>query len=262
MMKWYRVSKRLVSVLAISFALYPGAALSQNAPQPKAPEAGEVQINQANVPTAAEVLAKFTQGVQEVEFRGLNTQDANKAFLSATNNELVDIAKGLKPGQKVDFRTADGQRFRIQNEDGQVRVRLRDVNFGTQNPNDLAMALSKTFGRVEIRGVDAAGNRIRLEMRDGVVKKNEVEADHKGRGREGTSATINNENAKDRGKDLDHSIRGRDRAELERERTEMERMEKRPDRERMERAEKVERRERMERQERGDRGERPERHGR
>ncbi len=231
-------------VMLMGVLCLPGPLWAQVA-TPKAPEADEVKINQANVPTAADVLAKFTPGVEELQIRGLNPQQADAAFLSSTNNPLVDIGNGLKPGQKVDIRTTDGQRFRVQNEDGQLRFRVRDVNLGTTDPQALAAAFP-AGSRVEIRGVNAAGQRVRFEMRNGVVKKNEVEADHSGKGRTGTSSDINNEHAKDRGKDLDHSIRGRDRAEIERMKRE-DRPEKMERMERMERPEKMEKIERMER---------------
>lgn len=249
---------RLLSLFMLVGVLFlPGPLWAQVA-TPKAPEADEVKINQANVPTAADVLAKFTPGVEEVQVRGLNPQQADAAFLSPTNNPLVDIGKGLQPGQKVDFRTTDGQRFRVQNEDGQLRFRLRDAKLGTTDPQALAAAFP-AGSRVEIRGVDANGNRVRFEMRNGVVKKNEVEADHKGKGRMGTSSDINNEKAADQGKDLNHSIRGRDRAEQEHERIEMER-EARKNRDRIERQDRVERMEKMEKMERPEKFEREGRH--
>lgn len=246
-----KVQLSLVAVLGV--LLLP-ASLHAQAPTPKASEAGEVQINQANLPTAADVLGRFnTPGVNEVEVRGLNltATQINGAFLSTDPNKnlLVQVGNGLKPGQEVDFRTVGGQRFRVQNENSQLRFRLRDVTVA--DPQALARAFP-AGSRVEIRGFDTAGNRVRLELRDGVVKKNEVETEHMGRGREGTSASINNDRAKDRGKDLDHSIRGRDRAELE-----QMRRENRP-----ERMEKMERPERLEKMERAERPERIEQSGR
>lgn len=261
--------KTLLMVTAIvAVAVLPASLVAREANEPQ--EANEVQIQTATLPTVAAVLDRLnTPGAREVEIRGLNLTAAqvNDAFLSTdpTKNVLVQIGKQLKPGQEVDFRTADGQRFRVQNEDGQIRVRVRDTT--VQNPAALAKFLADNgVGRVEIRGVDANGNRVRFEVRDGVVKKDEVKAEKRGRGREGTSASINNENAKDRGKDLDHSIRGRDRAELERAKRD-DRVD-RPDRdrperlERIQRPERVERVERVERIERVDRPERADRSGR
>ncbi|HEV8640993.1 MAG TPA: hypothetical protein VGV13_07840 [Methylomirabilota bacterium] len=225
----------------------------------RAGEAGEVEINTPTLPATADVLTQVnTPGVREVEIRGLNLtpQQVNAAFLSTNSaaNVLVQIGSQLRPGQEVDFRTVDGQRFRVQNEDGQLRVRVRDTV--VQNRAALANFFSTNevarFGRVEVRGFDAAGNRVRLEARNGVVKKDEIRAARSGRGREGTSASINNERATDRGRDLDHGIRGRDRAELEHARRDN-RIEKadRPERvERAQRPERIERPQRIERVER------------
>jgi len=121
------------------------------------------------------VLVKFTPGIWEVEFRGLNTQQANDAFLSKTNNVLVSIANRLADGQKVDFQ-AGSERFTVKREDGQVRVRIDGVQLDAKARQDLAAAFSH-LGRFEARGVDpTTGNRFRVEIRDGVLKKNEVEA--------------------------------------------------------------------------------------
>ncbi len=193
------------------------------AQMPDAPEPGEVEIITPTLPSVGDIVGRFSDpAVREVEVRGLTLtrEQVNDAFLSTdpARNVLTQVGSQLRPGQEVDFRTVDGQRFRVQNEEGELRVRLRDAV--VQNREALATFFSDAgIGRVEIRGVDADGNRVRLEVRDGVVKKDEVKADRGGgRGREGTSASINNERATDRGRDLDHSIRGRDRAELERER--------------------------------------------
>src|SRR5437879_1251821 len=78
----------------------------------KPPEVRGVQINQATVPTVADVLAKFTPGVREAQFRGLDAQRANNAFLSTANNVLEDIGNRLTDGQEVDF-WAGAARFTV-----------------------------------------------------------------------------------------------------------------------------------------------------
>jgi len=154
-----------------------------------AQEAGEVRINAPTLPAVADLGAQLAApGVREVEVRGLNLtpQQVNQAFLSPdrSTNVLVQISGQLRPGQEIEFRTTDGQRFRVQNEGGQLRVRIRDAV--VQDQAGLARFLSANgFARVEIRGVDAAGNRIRLEVRDGVVKRDERREDRSGRGQEG-----------------------------------------------------------------------------
>jgi len=127
-----------------------------------------VKINQATVPTAADVLAKFTPGVREVQFRGLDIQQVNDAFLSKANNPLVDIGNRLTDGQKVDF-WAGSERFTVKREDGQVRVSIDGVQLDVKARQNLA--------RFEARGIDpTTGTQFRVEIRDGVLKKNEVEA--------------------------------------------------------------------------------------
>jgi uncharacterized protein (DUF2267 family) len=138
-------------------------------------EAREVKINQATVPTAAEVVAKFTPGVRKVQFRGLNTQQVNEAFLSNANNVLVDIGNRLTEGQKVDFR-AGTERFTVTKEHGQVRVSIDGVQLNAKARQNVASAFSN-LGRFEAEGIDPnTGTRFRVEIRDGVLKKNEVEA--------------------------------------------------------------------------------------
>lgn len=207
---------RLLSLVMLVGVLFiPGPLWAQ------APEAGEVKVTTTPTSLVVDVNTQLgTMGVREVEVRGLALDPTQpNPFLSTTANPLTQLNVGA--GQKVDIRTTDGQRFRVQNESGQLRFRLRDVNLDTLDPATLAAAFP-AGSRVEIRGVNAAGQRVRFEMRNGVVKKNEVEADHRGRGHEGTSATINS-SERDRGKDLDHSLRGGDRARAEHERVEMER---------------------------------------
>ena len=148
----------------------------QDGDRAKPHEAREVKIHQATVPTAADVAAKFTPGIQGVEFRGLPTQQANDAFLSKTNNVLVSIANRLTDGQKVDFR-AGSEQFTVKREGGQVRVSIDGVQLDAKARQDLAAAFSH-LGRFEARGIDpTTGSRFRVEIRDGVIKKNEVEAE-------------------------------------------------------------------------------------
>lgn len=251
----------LTLVMTLGVLLLPGPLRAQGA----VCTAGECRITATSTTTASEaVTAANAQlrmtGVREVQVRGLASQQGGLFLSPNSTNPLLGVVVG--PGQHVDFRTVDGQRFRVQRTDsGQLRVRLREVALSETNRMALVQAFSN-FGRVEIRGVDpTTGNRIRLEVRDGVVKKDEVRADRSGRGHEGTSASINNERARDRGKDLDHSLRGPDRAALERgERSGRPERAERSGSERVERAERVERVERMERPERVEGVERSGRH--
>jgi hypothetical protein len=133
-------------------------------------EDGEVEIRQAAVPTAAEVLAKFTAGVRKVEFKGLDVEQANAAFLSRTSNALVDIGNRLAEGGKVELE-AGSEQFTVKREDGQVRVSIEGVRLDARARQELAAAFS-TVGRLEVRGIDpTTGNRFRVEIRAGVVRK-------------------------------------------------------------------------------------------
>src|SRR2546425_1135473 len=141
----------------------------------KADEAREVKIHQATVPTVADVLVKFTPGVQQVQFTGLDTQQANAAFLSKRMNVLVDLGNRLTDGQKVDFR-AGFERFTVKRQDGQVRVSIDGVQLDAKARQDLAPAFSNV-GRFEAHGVDpTTGTGFRVEIRDGVLTTTAVEA--------------------------------------------------------------------------------------
>jgi hypothetical protein len=136
-------------------------------------EDGEVEISQTTVPSAAEVLAKFAPGVREVEFKGLDAEQVNAAFLSPRSNVLMDIGNRLSEGHKVKLR-AGSERFTVKREDGQVRVSIEGVPLDAKARGDLVAAFSKV-GRFELRGVDpTTGHRFRLEIRGGVVRKDEV----------------------------------------------------------------------------------------
>ena len=147
-------------------------------PPASAQETGEVKITTPTLPPLSDVANRFNApGVREVEVAGLSltAQQVNETFLSTdpAKNVLVQIRGQLKPGQEVEFRTADGQRFRVLNEAGELRARLRDVTV----PDKAALASFLTtngFTRVEIRGVDLAGNRIRVEVRNGAPRREDA----------------------------------------------------------------------------------------
>ncbi len=235
----------LTLTMLLAVLLLPGPLWAQVS-APKASETGEVKITATDLTTAVSgAQTELAGGAREVQVNlGANQVSG---FLSAASLTQIKDDLKLKPGQKVEFRFGGDQRIRLRNEDGQLRVRVRDVTLTKAQADTLASGLAAQFGRVEIRARDANGNRIRVEMRDGAIKKDEVKADHKGKGREGTSSDINNENAKDRGKDLKHELRGRERAEHERDKVRSGRHD------RTEKPEKIEKRERPEKMERAER---------
>ena len=118
---------------------------------------------------------------------------------------------------------------------------------------ELARQLASQVGleRIRIRGTDATGARVRIEIRDGRIVKNEgggaARADNRGNAR---NDHARNDRREDRVARMDHDDRRGRRGGIDRERPE-----------RAARAERVERVERPGRVERVERVERPERSG-
>jgi hypothetical protein len=184
---------------------------------------------------------QLAAGAREIQFRGatLTAADAQALLLStsASQNLLAEIAALLpKDGveRKVTLRGAVDVRVTRQ-PDGTLRARIEDVNLGNLTPEQRAQLAQQLaalgFTRVEIRGVDSAGKRVRVEFRaDRGVARND-DGDHRG------------ERVADAGSRGDHHGAA-----------------DRPDK--MQRPEKAERPERAERVEHADRADRPDRSGR
>ena len=219
-------------------------------------EANEVEVKIA-VPRNADgtinetqlvndIKARLAAGATEIQVRGLTAQDA-KALIASNPNLLADLAKLLpNDGIERQVRLRGAVDARIQrNDEGELRARIEGIDLGTLTPAqraDLARQLATQAGleRLRIQGVDATGARVRLEVRDGVVK-NEGRADR--------SAA----SGKTSGNGRNEHVARMDRPE---------RAERAERAERVERPEKVERPERAERVERVERVERPDRSGR
>jgi len=138
------------------------------------------------------ISARVDAGAREIQIRNDSlTQEEARALVLAVNanqNLLARIGASLPNDgveRNVTFRGAVDAR--VQREpDGTLRLIVRDINIGDLTDAQraqLAMNLSKTtgFDRVRIRGVDAQGNRIRIEFRaDKGLTRNETRADRRG----------------------------------------------------------------------------------
>ncbi len=120
--------------------------------------------------------ARVDAGAREIQIRNDSlTQEEARALLLAidTNQNLLARIGTALPNDGVErnvtFRGAVDAR--VQREpDGSLRLIVRDIDIGdltAAQRAQLAMDLSKTtgFDRVRIRGVDASGNRVRVEFR-------------------------------------------------------------------------------------------------
>jgi len=250
-------------------------------------EANEVEVKLA-VPRNADgtinttallndVRAQFAAGATEIQFRGVTDQDA-RALL---NDKLFADLKALLPNDGVErsVRLRGAFDARLQrNEEGELRARIEGITLGTLSPAqraELARQLASQAGldRIRIRGVDATGARVRIELRDGVVKKNEggvARADNRGNARNDNARKENARNDNVRNDKVERTARvdnderrgrrgGAERADRPERAARVERPERAERVERVERPERVERVERPERVERVERVERPER---
>ena len=192
------------------------------------------------------VRDQIAAGAREIQFRGatLTAADVQSLLLSTTasDNLLAEIATLLpKDGleRKVTLRGAVDVRVTRQ-PDGTLRARIEDVNLAGLPPEQRAQLAQQLaalgFTRVEIRGVDSAGKRVRVELRADRGVRN----DDRDRGRRD-----------DRVADARGDRRGADDRPQRAERPE-----------KAERAERPERVERVERVEQVERVDRPDRSGR
>ena len=183
-------TKRLfVTAIAIAVLGPAGVALAQS-PAPEREMEAQNENEAAEVKLAAPLTAagaidtqkllalvrdQLAAGAREIQFRGvtLTAADVQSLLLStsASQNLLAEIAALLpKDGleRKVTLRGAVDVRVTRQ-PDGTVRARIEDVNLGNLTPEQRAQLAQQLaalgFTRVEIRGVDASGKRVRVEFR-------------------------------------------------------------------------------------------------
>lgn len=205
------------------------------------------------------IAARVGDGARELQIRNdAPTQEEARALLLAIDAEQNLLARigALLPGdgleRSVSFKGPVDARVQRQ-PDGSLRLNVRDIDIGDLAAAQLAADLANTtgFDRVRIRGVDAEGNRIRVEFRaDKGLTHEQIRADRRG-GRSGRDMARE-----------DRSGHGGARAERVARSDRIER-EDRPDRSgpsgRVERVERVERMERPDRSGPSERVERVER---
>jgi len=177
----------LITAAAVAVLSPAGLALAQSSTagheMEAQNEAAEVKLAVPRTATGAidvqALLAlvrdQIAAGAREIQFRGTTLTAADVQMLllsaSATQNLLAEIAALLpKDGveRKVTLRGAVDVRVTRQ-PNGTLRARIEDVNLGNLTAEQrarLAQQLAALgFTRVEIRGVDAAGKRVRVEFR-------------------------------------------------------------------------------------------------
>ncbi|MFQ5840543.1 MAG: hypothetical protein ACE5HK_07460 [Candidatus Methylomirabilales bacterium] len=264
MKRWVMLVVGAVLVLEVG-----GPALAQ--------EQGEVNIR-GELPTTGKIEAEFAGGAREVNFRDLTLTDdqlVNPTFWGDIGAAIPNRDDGVERQVKIRGVTADGRRveMRVKREEGTLRARVEGVHFATPDAARAFAAGLQGFDRVRVEGFDANGNRVRIERRNGVVRRDEVRPDHRGRGkaedrrhrgRDKASRDLNDDHAKDFGRDDHNRHRGRDH-EVTRGRRgdDGDRVEKLERHHRSGRREHAERRrERHERRERHDRHDRVDRSGR
>lgn len=226
--------KRLV--LALSTAAVSGMLLVATAAPALevASDSGELKIRGAQALSLDAfaingILAKPEAGVREVRIQGVT--------VDPIQIDVTNIAAGLRE-VKIEGRTTAGAPFEIKRERGELK--FEGVNLSPQqirtilgdpglkqvkiegvkiDPNQLNLQnLPAGLREAKIEGTNLAGRPFEIKVKNGVVRQEFGDAmKNGGKGRVGTSRTINNSHARDRGQDLDHSLRGRERAEQERE---------------------------------------------
>lgn len=192
------------------------------------------------IPTVQNIQAGFAGGAREVGFRDFTLTNEQQARLLDAGF-LRQIGGVIPPREeaKVDIRaiTAEGQRFELRverKEDDALRIRIEGARFtDAAGARALVESLKNNFERVEVRGIDANGDRLRLEARAGAVIRDEFRPERRN---------------------------GDRRAERD-ERKREERAEREERRERREKPERAERHEREDRHDRGDRGREDRDHG-
>src|SRR5262245_29414781 len=136
-----------------------------------------------------DVRAQVAAGTTEIQFRGATAQDAQLLLDQKLFAALAPLLPNDGVERSVRLRGAFDARLQ-RNEQGELRARIEDINLGTLSPAqraELARQLASQAGldRIRIRGTDASGARVRIEIRDGVVKKNEggavARADNRGK---------------------------------------------------------------------------------
>lgn len=125
----------------------------------------------------ASIDARVDAGAREIQVRRdpLTQDEARALLLAPEGRDLLVRIGALLPDdgreRNVTFRGAVDARVRVQREpDGSLRLIVRDIDTGRLTAAERAqlardLSANQGFDRVRIRGVDADGNRIRVEFR-------------------------------------------------------------------------------------------------
>lgn len=135
------------------------------------------------------IAARVDEGAREIQIRNESpTQEEARALMlsvDAGQNLLARIG-ALLPGdgieRSVSFKGLVDARVQRQ-PDGSLRLNVRDIDIGDLAAAQLATDLATLtgFDRVRIRGVDAEGNRVRVEFRaDKGLTHEQIRADRRG----------------------------------------------------------------------------------
>ncbi|HWP35517.1 MAG TPA: hypothetical protein VNM66_07970, partial [Thermodesulfobacteriota bacterium] len=178
-------------------------------------EPAEVKLQAPAPDVIQSTLADLVAAGQPFELKAEQVVLADQAQLAA----LVPDPATLPPGSEVRIEgTLAGRPFeaKVETQAGQVEVAVEGVTFATPEALDAFLARFRNATEVKVEGfvVTATGEvqRVEAKLEQGKleIEREGVGADKRHRGREGTSATLNAERARDRGKDDLHRQRGRE----------------------------------------------------
>ncbi len=176
-----------------------------------ASEPVEVKVEGADLAVIQSTLAGAAEGF-EAKFQGVDVTAADQAQLRDIVTGLADLPRDAEV--KIQG-TVDGRPFEVkaENEAGRTEVKVEGLAF-----NDFATleAFLRQFSEAKFEGV-VAGQRVEAKFEEGRLKVEHegVSGDRRHRGRDGTSKTLNDEHAKDMGKDDLNRHRGRDERAIE-----------------------------------------------
>ena len=145
-------------------------------------------------------IDRKSDGSLRADIRGMDLK-------GMTAEQLADLAaaQGL---DRLRIRGSRDERFEIDRRDnGTLRARIERMDFGNRDPREVLDSLrEKGLDRVRLRGLDSAGNRVRIEYRQ---DKGIVKWEGAGRGVTEFSRDLNNDHARDRGRDWENKLRER-----------------------------------------------------
>lgn len=200
-----------------------------------------------------EAEVKERRGRREVKLEGV-TFASQSEFMAQLNTSSQNASRvkleGFVNGRQVEAQAKDG------------KVKIEGLTFSSREQVDQVVASLQQQGFREVKVEGFVGNeRIEAKLKEGKLKVEAKgrERDRRQRGKEGVSSSLNDEHAKDRGKDDRNRHRGREEKAVEREGREKHERDQDGQREKAEKRERLERKSRDERSERLERTEHPDR---